>query len=360
MVVDDGIATGSTARAACQIARAHGAARVVLAVPVAPPGWRTRIGAEADELVCVDTPRGFFAIGEFYARFPQVSDDEVIACLDRAALQDPAQASTARAAGGADPPARSEEVEPHAGVVRLAGYLAVPAGARGIVVFVHGSGSSRHSPRNRYVAGVLNDAGLGTLLFDLLTPGEELDRANVFDIGLLARRLAEVTGWLRAQPRAAQAAVGYFGASTGAAAALRAAAEPGAGIAAVVSRAARPPATTKACGAISLRRYCPDQVLGVAVQLLRCRLLSRSAARPVSPGSSYGPAPSLASQTYLGCTAQMSLPRAGSPAYLDRTSVLHILLRVSAPDWLGTCALRKSETDTGAAAAGVCYGVPPP
>ena len=101
-------------------------------------------------------------------------------------------------------------------------------------------GSSRHSTRNRYVAGVLNDAGLGTLLFDLLTPEEELDRANVFDIGLLARRLAEVTGWLRAQPRAAQAAVGYFGASTGAAAALRAAAEPGAGIAAVVSRGGRP------------------------------------------------------------------------------------------------------------------------
>ena len=241
VVVDDGIATGSTARAACQIARAHGAARVVLAVPVAPPGWQARIGAEADELVCVDTPRGFFAIGEFYARFPQVSDDEVIACLERAAaLQDPAQVSTARAAGGADPSARSEEVEPRAGVVRLAGYLAVPENARGIVVFVHGSGSSRHSPRNRYVAGVLNDAGLGTLLVDLLTREEELDRANVFDIGLLARRLTEVTGWLRTQPAAGEAAVGYFGASTGAAAALWAAAEPGADIAAVVSRGGRP------------------------------------------------------------------------------------------------------------------------
>jgi len=76
--------------------------------------------------------------------------------------------------------------------------------------------------------GILNDAGLGTLLFDLLTPGEELNRANVFDIGLLAGRLAEVTGWLRAQPGAAAAAIGYFGASTGAAAALWAAAEPGA------------------------------------------------------------------------------------------------------------------------------------
>ena len=241
VVVDDGIATGSTARAACQIARAQGAARVVLAVPVAPPGWQARISTDADELVCVDTPSGFFAIGQFYARFPQVSDEEVIGCLERAATpQSRAQASTARAAGGADPPARSEEVEPRVGVVRLAGYLAVPENAPEIVVFAHGSGSSRHSPRNRYVAGVLNDAGLGTLLFDLLTPEEERDRANVFDIGLLAGRLVEVTGWLRAQPRAAQAAIGYFGASTGAAAALRAAAEPGADIAAVVSRGGRP------------------------------------------------------------------------------------------------------------------------
>jgi putative phosphoribosyl transferase len=240
VVVDDGIATGSTARAACQIARAQGAARVVLAVPVAPPGWQARIGADADELVCVDTPRGFVAIGQYYARFPQVSDDEVIACLERAATPPPAARAGASQSAAADPPGRGEEVEPEAGVVRLEGYLTVPEGAPEIVVFVHGSGSSRHSPRNRHVAAVLNDAGLGTLLFDLLTPEEELDRANVFDIGLLAGRLAGVTRWLRAQPRAAQAAVGYFGASTGAAAALRAAAEPGAGIAAVVSRGGRP------------------------------------------------------------------------------------------------------------------------
>ena len=241
VVVDDGVATGSTARAACQIARALGAARVVLAVPVAPPGWQARIGADADELVCVSTPRGFRAIGQFYARFPQVSDDEVIACLECAAVPpSPAPASTARAAAAADPPGREQEVRPQAGVVRLAGYLTVPENAPGIVVFAHGSGSSRHSPRNRYVAGVLNEAGLGTLLFDLLTPEEEADRANVFDIGLLAGRLAEVTGWLRARPCAAHAAIGYFGASTGAAAALWAAAEPGAGIAAVVSRGGRP------------------------------------------------------------------------------------------------------------------------
>jgi len=86
VVVDDGVATGSTARAACQIARAHGAARVVLAVPVAPRRWQARIGGEADELVCVTTPPRFFAIGQFYVSFPQISDDEVSACLRRSGL----------------------------------------------------------------------------------------------------------------------------------------------------------------------------------------------------------------------------------------------------------------------------------
>lgn len=85
VVVDDGIATGATARAACQVARAQGAARVVLAVPVAPRGWRGGIGGDADDLVCVETPPEFSAIGQFYARFTQVSDDEVLACLLSAA-----------------------------------------------------------------------------------------------------------------------------------------------------------------------------------------------------------------------------------------------------------------------------------
>ncbi|WP_328814403.1 dienelactone hydrolase family protein [Nonomuraea cypriaca] len=122
----------------------------------------------------------------------------------------------------------------------MAGDLVVPEAAQGVVVFVHGSGSSRLSPRNRYVAGALNEAGLGTLLFDLLTPEEEADRANVFDIGLLAERLLQRTGWVREQPEAKGLPVGYFGASTGAAAALWAAAEPGNAIAAIVSRGGRP------------------------------------------------------------------------------------------------------------------------
>src|SRR3954471_6341746 len=122
----------------------------------------------------------------------------------------------------------------------LVGTLGVPERARGIVLFAHGSGSSRFSPRNRYVARTLEQAGLGTLLLDLLTPQEELDRANVFDIALLAGRLAEATRWVLDRPDAAGSRIGYFGASTGAAAALGAAAEPDAPVAAVVSRGGRP------------------------------------------------------------------------------------------------------------------------
>ena len=252
VVVDDGIATGSTARAACQIARAHGAARVVLAVPVAPPGWESRMGPDADELVCVATPAHFYAIGEFYADFSQLTDDDVITCLDLAAKERAAAAGAGLAAATADdPPSQGADVQPAVGTVRLAGYLTVPENAPGVVLFAHGSGSSRHSPRNRYVATVLNEAGLGTLLLDLLTPEEEADRANVFDVELLARRLADVTSWLRTQPSVGQAAIGYFGASTGAAAALWAAAEPGASIMAVVSRGGRPDLASPRLGAVT-------------------------------------------------------------------------------------------------------------
>jgi putative phosphoribosyl transferase len=239
VVVDDGVAIGSTARAACQVARAHGAARVVLAVPVAPPGWTTRIGGDADEFVCLVTPEPFIAIGQFYADFSQTSDDEVVGYLERGE-REAAAARLGSVPADCDPPTRDEDVVVSAGPVRLGGHLTLPEATAGLVVFAHGSGSSRHSPRNRYVAAVLNDAGLGTLVFDLLTTAEEHDRANVFDIGLLAGRLVDVTRWLRAQPDAGDLGVGYFGASTGAAAALWAAAERDVDIAAVVSRGGRP------------------------------------------------------------------------------------------------------------------------
>lgn len=131
-----------------------------------------------------------------------------------------------------------EEVSLPIGGVRLAGHLTIPEGVGGVVVFAHGSGSSRHSPRNRHVADLLNEGRLGTLLFDLLTPTEEQDRANVFDIPMLGERLAEVSQWVRSEV-GPSSKVGYFGASTGAGAALWAAGQQS-NIAAVVSRGGRP------------------------------------------------------------------------------------------------------------------------
>ena len=122
----------------------------------------------------------------------------------------------------------------------LEGDLDIPGGATGLVMFAHGSGSSRLSPRNRQVAVALQEAGLATLLFDLLRPEESRDRRLVFDIALLANRLMAATDWLRTRRECQAFAIGYFGASTGAAAALVAAAQAGAGVRAVVSRGGRP------------------------------------------------------------------------------------------------------------------------
>lgn len=137
-----------------------------------------------------------------------------------------------------------ERVDIPANQVQLEGDLSVPAGARGIVVFAHGSGSSRHSPRNRRVAEALNQAGLATLLFDLLTAGEEQvdmrTRALRFDIGLLSQRLVSAVDWLASQPHTRDLRIGLFGASTGAAAALIAAAGRPDRVHAVVSRGGRP------------------------------------------------------------------------------------------------------------------------
>lgn len=145
---------------------------------------------------------------------------------------------------------RDDEVSVQVSGAVVAGHLTIPQEPRGIVVFAHGSGSSRHSHRNIYVADVLNAAGLGTLLFDLLTPAEEQDRANVFDIELLAGRLVDVTLWLRTAADAAGLPVGYFGASTGAGAALSAAADPRVDVFAVVSRGGRPDLAGDLLGAV--------------------------------------------------------------------------------------------------------------
>ncbi len=132
------------------------------------------------------------------------------------------------------------EVQIPAGRLMLEGILGVPEPARGVVAFAHGSGSGRHSPRNQFVATALQDAGLATLLLDLLTPDEADDRARVFDIDLLAARLGAAAAWLAECPDARALPLGYFGASTGAAAALKAAAGQGDAVRAVVSRGGRP------------------------------------------------------------------------------------------------------------------------
>jgi len=124
--------------------------------------------------------------------------------------------------------------------VTLQGMLAIPTGAPGVVLFAHGSGSSRLSPRNNYVAGVLREGGIGTLLFDLLTEEEDAVYETRFDIPLLTDRLTATTRWVSAQPNTKNLKIGYFGASTGAAAALEAAAVLGPTIGAVVSRGGRP------------------------------------------------------------------------------------------------------------------------
>ncbi|GAA4348137.1 phosphoribosyltransferase family protein [Microbacterium rhizosphaerae] len=232
IIVDDGIATGSTARAACRVARALGASRVVLAAPVGPPGAAERLHPDADEVICLFQPADYYAVGQAYRDFSQTPDDEVERLL--------ARASTRSAPSGGTVGATDPEVFVQTRDASLAGSLTVPDDATGIVLFAHGSGSSRFSPRNRYVASVLNGRGIATLLLDLLVPDEEHDRRLVFDIDLLASRLAAATAWVRENDGTAGLRVCYFGASTGAAAALAAAGEQGADITAIVSRGGRP------------------------------------------------------------------------------------------------------------------------
>ncbi len=233
ILVDDGLATGRSAQAALRSLRKRGATRVILAVPVAAPESVRALREEADEIVCVETPEDLWAIGLWYVDFRPTTDEEVAALLAENAN------SALRAPPGKAPV--GHEVTIGVGAeVPLSGELTVPAGAQGVVAFAHGSGSSRLSPRNQTVARALNDAGYATLLFDLLTPREELDRANVFDIPLLASRLAAATEWLRQQDEVGDLPLAYFGASTGAAAALTAAAELGDRVNAVISRGGRP------------------------------------------------------------------------------------------------------------------------
>lgn len=242
ILVDDGLATGRSALAAVQSLRKCGVARVVLAVPVGAPESARNLRRHADEVVCVHEPEDLWAVGFWYEDFRPTTDEQVVSLLARQGGADEGSATRAPSdVGESDASATRFEVAIPAGRgLLLAGDLALVAGARGVVAFAHGSGSTRLSPRNRAVAQALNHAGFATLLLDLLTPAEELDRANVFDVELLSRRLLAASAWLSAREDLLGLPLAYFGASTGAAAALVAAAAEPSGLGVVISRGGRP------------------------------------------------------------------------------------------------------------------------
>lgn len=247
ILVDDGIATGASVYAAISALHQMKPANLVLAVPVAPASTCAWLRPEVDQLICVYAPEQFYSVGQFYDFFPQVTDDEVQDLLRRASLLTTKSFRVETSRGGSQ-----SEVLIDLGNVRLEGTLSIPDRPKAIVLFAHGSGSSRHSPRNRHVAQVLQAEGFATLLFDLLTNEEEsVDRQTAefrFDIELLAKRLVGVTQWITRHPATRTLPIGYFGASTGAAAALAAAARLTGLVTAIVSRGGRPDLAGEALG----------------------------------------------------------------------------------------------------------------
>lgn len=229
IVVDDGLATGATMKAALLGLRQQGAEKVVIAVPVAPVSVLPEFDALADQVICLNPSDRFFGVGAFYDDFHQLSDEEAVTLLKEGWESQEASKRTPTER-------RALSLSPHG----LAGDLIVPPNARGLVIFAHGSGSSRLSPRNQSVADRLNAHGFATLLFDLLTVAEAEDRRNVFDIPLLAERVLDAVRDVGRDADVSGLPVGLFGASTGAAAALVAAARLKGRIGAVVSRGGRP------------------------------------------------------------------------------------------------------------------------
>lgn len=221
LVVDDGLATGNTMRAALRLLRARGVARLIAAVPVAAASSLEEVRTEADDVLCLYTPSSFRAVGEWYSDFAQVGDQEVMRAftdLPTSAVQTP------------DGPIVYDLVVPHQ--------------VQSIIFFAHGSGSNRRSPRNRQVAAYLRGHNLATCMIDLLTPWEQEDDKLThnyrLDIPRLAKRLNEVTQTVTRHGPAWGLPIGYFGASSGAAVALFAAADQPSIARAVVSRGGRP------------------------------------------------------------------------------------------------------------------------
>ena len=245
LVVDDGIATGSTARAACLVARARGATRVVIAVPVASGQAATRLRDVADEVIALETPDPFYAVGQWYLEFDHTSDEAMTALISDSRRPERRVAGASwtgshRVDGPVKPALRDEDISVGPPALHLRGHLTIPDNPRAMVVMGNAAGSARHSPRHRFIAASLNQSGLATLLFDLLTPLEEVERAYIFDIGLLGNRLAAVTKRLSDEPGARGLGIGYFGIDSGAAGALDASVHGQVDIGALVSLGGQP------------------------------------------------------------------------------------------------------------------------
>ncbi len=202
IIVDDGLATGATARAAARSMRASGAAKVVLAVPVAPPESVRELAAEVDEVVCPRVEMDFWAIGQFYDAFPQVPDEEVKAILDRFGAEVETREARVRRDG-----------------IELAARLRLPGGQTPYVTFVHGLGSSKDSPRNVVIAERLVDEGIAALLFDLSGHGESGGRPGTIE--QYVDDLVAVESWARSQVELRDAPHAIAGSSLGAVVALR-------------------------------------------------------------------------------------------------------------------------------------------
>lgn len=207
IIVDDGLATGATALAATDYVLRHNPARVILAMPVAAPRSEQRFSKKV-EIIALQEPEELTSVGQWYDDFIQVEDKEVVEILKEFESKNPVVSVP--------------EMKFTLDGVNLYGDLTAPQQAKALILFAHGSGSSRKSTRNQFVAHKLNNAGFATLLFDLLTEEEAQDRRKVFDIHFLSRRLVHVTQIMRQQSSFSKLPFAYFGASTGAAAAIMA------------------------------------------------------------------------------------------------------------------------------------------
>ncbi len=232
LIIDDGLATGSTARVACHVARQLGAGRVIVAAPVASPEAADRLREEADEFVSLMTPSPFRAVGAHYIDFGQTEDIEVVLLLDAA--------SRNRASMGSSPhrALRTEEIDLGVDSVGLSGELQLPEPVTNVVVLARGLAEETGEAASQFAAAVMNEAGIGTLSLDLLTPTERAIGVSPENY-VLARRLVLATERLQTMPALRGVPLGYFDAGAGAAVLLGAAANEGGAVNAVVTLAPR-------------------------------------------------------------------------------------------------------------------------